>query len=109
MTPTEITGIGGLIVTAIALVVVPYLLRRGDKRKQLDETQVVSWEKMNAVLQEQNTKLQAAQEELESRNRKKQREMETDYTQQLETARTRINGLERTIAELYEQLGRLRS
>jgi len=109
VTPTEITGIGGLIVTAIALVVVPYLLRRGDKKKQLDDTEVVSWEKMNAVLQTQNTKLQATQEELDSRYRAKLQRMEDDYTQQLAPAKARITELENTIADLYVELRRLRS
>ena len=82
--------------------------------KKDDETQLVSWEKMNAALQATNNQQQQALDDIDARYRKKMQVQEDDFMHNLEVARTRINGLDKTVselnqtvAELNRQLGRL--
>ena len=82
--------------------------------KKDDEMQVVSWEKLNAALQATNNKQLQALDEIDARYRKKMQVQEDDFTHNLEVARSRINGLDKTVtdlnqtvAELTKQLGRL--
>ena len=107
MTPTEATAIVTAFVAVLSSVVIPLYLRHAAARQKEEEVEIVSWEKMNSALQVQNTRLIREQEEVENRCRKRLQEAETDYAQRIATANTRINELEKTVADLYARLGRM--
>jgi len=104
-------------VAAIAAAKVEIIEKEREELAQVkkdDEMQVVSWEKLNAALQATNNKQLQALDEIDARYRKKMQVQEDDFTHNLEVARSRINGLDKTVtdlnqtvAELTKQLGRL--
>jgi len=75
--------------------------------KKDDETQLVSWEKMNAALQATNNQQQQALDDIDARYRKKMQVQEDDFTHNLEVARSRINGLDKTVTELNQTVTEL--
>ena len=97
-------------VAAIAAAKVEVIEKEREELAQVkrdDELQVVSWEKLNAALQATNNKQLLALDEIDARYRKKMQVQEDDFTHNLEVARSRINGLDKTVTELNQTVTEL--
>ena len=97
-------------VAAIAAAKVEVIEKEREELAQVkrdDELQVVSWEKLNAALQATNNKQLLALDEIDARYRKKMQVQEDDFTHNLEVARSRINGLDKTVNELNQTVTEL--
>ena len=104
MSGADLTAIFGVIVAFATGVVVPVILRRRGARSDAASTEVVSWAKITAVLERERDKLRKELDQVEVEHRRKIRELEADYTQQLTSAKERITALEAEVDGLYRRL-----
>jgi ribosomal protein S4 len=104
MSPVELTTIGLAVATVISSILVPWVLRRRAARLAASDTNVVSWQSITAVLQEERDKLRSQLDAAAEQNRRKIAELDADYGSQLQAARTRLTALETEVARLRDRL-----
>lgn len=104
MSPVELTTIGLAVATVISSVVVPWVLRRRAARLAASDTQVVSWQSITAVLQEERNELKRQLDAAAGENRRRIAELDHEYNAQLTEQRRRITALEAEVARLRDRL-----
>jgi len=107
----DLTAIFGVIIAFAAGVIVPVILHRRAARREADGDAVVSWSSLNKAItleRDRSTmerdKLRTELDQVEEEHRRKIRELEADYAEQLTSAKGRITALEKEVDGLYRRL-----
>lgn len=106
MTPEEITAWAAVAVTLLTSLIVPAFLRRRKAAREAGSNEVVSWQGITTVLQNERDDLRKRLDVVENDYKRRLRELDVDYKRQLDEATERIKQLEAEVADLYRRLYR---
>lgn len=90
MDAVTLTAVAGVVVSILVGLIVPGVTARRRARNALDQTEVVSWEKMNERLQREVDRQQAELDSIDTKYRTRLNAMEAEYTTKLATANNKI-------------------
>lgn len=104
MTATELTAIVTALTAVVTSVVVPLYLRRQAAKQATARGEIVTFQSITTVLQQERDDLRTELRTVEDTYRARIRAVADDYDKQLIAAKARITQLETEVAELYRRL-----